>query len=458
MEDRKYERYSNEAKYLSDMYWLHKELAANSSSKTKVEILKKFRDSEEYRRNERYFDMMFNYIYDKDITFGVTSEKVRGFSKEVDIPYYTTIHAMLEDLAERRLTGDRALATINSAINNLLFEPCEGAADMLLMIIDKDFKCGVNVKTMAKVFPVKRPFTEYVALSNKYIGREDKVDFGKEMWVWSRKLDGNRLILIKKGDDVRCMSRQGKEFGTLDVLKRAISSVEGDFVLDGEVCIVDEDDNENFQGIMKEITRKDHTIEHPVMKVFDILTEAEFYGRMESERFLMRYERLKMFFAKNTDKIGSCFRIVEQTVVESREDLMERFAEAKAKGWEGLMIRKDVPYECGRTNNLLKIKAFFDDEYEVTGYEIGRMRFVEEGHQVEKEVLAAITINHKGYDVRVGSGFSKEQREYLHDHQDEIIGSIVKVQYFEETKNLQGGLSLRFPTVVYFYGKEGRFD
>ena len=56
------------------------------------------------------------------------------------------------------------------------------------------------------------------------------------------------------------------------------------------------------------------------------------------------------------------------------------------------------------------------------------------------------------------AGLSKEQREYLHEHTEEIIGSTVKVQYFEETNNMQGGISLRFPTVVYFYGKTERFD
>ena len=54
--------------------------------------------------------------------------------------------------------------------------------------------------------------------------------------------------------------------------------------------------------------------------------------------------------------------------------------------------------------------------------------------------------------------FTLEEREYLHDHPEEIKGSIVKVQYFEETNNMQGRISLRFPTVVYFYGKDGRFD
>ncbi len=446
--------------FLFVLYNLHKELASISSTKTKTDILSRFKNDSEYTDKMSYYDKIFNYIYDNDITFGITSEKVDGFEKDTVGRRYGNFMSLLDDLASRKLTGDIALASTKKfigVISECYNEKSEPMVKMFKMILDKDFECGVNVKTMAKVFPVKLPFTEYVALANKYFDREDKVDFDNETWLWSRKLDGNRLILIKNKSGVKCFSRQGKEIKTLDVLRNIIGKVDGDFVLDGEVCIIDENGNENFQEIMKVITKKNYTIEHPVMKVFDILSEDEFFGRKKSDRFCVRYERLKEFFEKN-NTITDNFNLVEQTIVESKDDLMKQFAKSREKGWEGLMIRKDVPYECGRSNNLLKVKGFFDNEYEVVDYEMGNMRFVEEGRQVEKEVLSAIVIKHKGFDVKVGSGFSKEEREYLHDHPEEIKGSIVKVQYFEETNNMQGGISLRFPTVVYFYGKEGRFD
>lgn len=453
------ELYNNEStKCLTEMYRLHNDLASSSSSKKKTEILKEFRNSQEYADKMSYYDTLFNFIYDNDITFGVTSEKACEFSKDVEVIGYADPITILNDLSDRFVTGDAALGSVKYFIENLEKEVSKEAAEMFKMVLDKDFKCGVNVKTMGKVFPVKKPFTDYVSLANKYFDREDKVDFKKDVWLRSRKLDGNRLILIKRGNDVKCMSRQGKEIKTLDMLKNTISGVMGDFVLDGEVCIIDDKGNENFQEIMKVITKKNYTIPHPVMKVFDILSEDEFYGRKTSEPFSKRFSKLCDFFTMNGGKIGKFFNIVDQTVVKSKDDLMEAFNEANNNGWEGLMIRKDVPYECGRTNNLLKVKGFNDAEYEVIGYEMGNMRFVENGKQVEKEVLANITIKHKGYEVKVGSGFSKEEREYLHKHPEEIVGSIVKVQYFEETKNLQGGVSLRFPTVVYFYGKDGRFD
>ena len=72
----------------------------------------------------------------------------------------------------------------------------------------------------------------------------------------------------------------------------------------------------------------------------------------------------------------------------------------------------------------------------------------------ETKIFTGITIQHKGYTVRVGSGFSLDQRkEYGADH-SKIIGKIMTVSYFEESTNQDGGLSLRFPTVKHIYDGE----
>ena len=65
------------------------------------------------------------------------------------------------------------------------------------------------------------------------------------------------------------------------------------------------------------------------------------------------------------------------------------------------------------------------------------------------EIIAQVWIEHKGYKVKVGSGFTQEQR--LKYTQEPIIGKTITVQYFEETKNDKVGISLRFPTVKHIY-------
>jgi DNA ligase-1 len=120
--------------------------------------------------------------------------------------------------------------------------------------------------------------------------------------------------------------------------------------------------------------------------------------------------------------------------------------------WEGFMLRKDVVYEGKRSKNLLKVKTFHDAEYEVLDAEFGPMAVVRDGKEKQETMLSQVWIEHKGHKVKVGSGFNQEQRiKYM---TEDIVGKTITVQYFEETKNDKGGISLRFPTVKHIYENE----
>ena len=69
----------------------------------------------------------------------------------------------------------------------------------------------------------------------------------------------------------------------------------------------------------------------------------------------------------------------------------------------------------------------------------------------EIETLKAAVISHKGYDVHVGSGFSLDERKQFFNDPTSIIGKVISVQFFEETKDKNGELSLRFPTFKGLY-------
>ena len=118
------------------------------------------------------------------------------------------------------------------------------------------------------------------------------------------------------------------------------------------------------------------------------------------------------------------------------------------------MIRKDVPYKGKRSNELLKIKAHLDDEYRVTGVEMGPIRYIKHGTEVEEEMLSAVKIQHKGFEVSVGSGFKIAERQYYYKFPDEINGQVITVRYTEETHNEHDEISLRFPRFVGLWGKE----
>ena len=125
---------------------------------------------------------------------------------------------------------------------------------------------------------------------------------------------------------------------------------------------------------------------------------------------------------------------------------------ASDNNWEGFMLRKDTEYEGKRSKNLLKVKTFYDAEYKVLDYDINEHEVVRYGRQDTIPMLSQVWIEHKGHKVKVGSGFSQEQRLQYVD--GSIVGKTITVQYFEETNNDKGGISLRFPTVKHIYDNE----
>ena len=440
-------------KKLSD---LQSNLKETSSLNKKRELLEEYKKS----ADSDFSTKIFNYISNPHIRFYVTSENVlkSDFNGSAENVSDDMIMHVLEMLSERNVTGNAAIE-LCAKLKNGLANIDESIANLFLNIIDKDFSCGVSTSTIESVFGLKSQDEELnfgVALANKYFDRADKVDFTTQDWWASRKCDGVRCIAIKKDGKVKFYSRQQKEFLTLGVLKKILENVpEDNFALDGELCIVDLFGNEDFISIVKLVRRKDFTITNPFYQVFDKLTLNELYnggGRVLSERLV----DLRDFCVRNNDLMEKNIKMLKQTRVENMEVFNDLYDEAKSNNWEGLMIRRDVCYEGKRTNNLLKVKDFMDAEFEVIGYEVGEMRFNENGKQVTRNVLTNVTIDYKGNKVGVGSGFSKQERVHYAEHPEDIVGHIITVKYFEETTNQKGGASMRFPTVKCVYENSGR--
>jgi DNA ligase-1 len=152
------------------------------------------------------------------------------------------------------------------------------------------------------------------------------------------------------------------------------------------------------------------------------------------------------------DNTCACLSVLGQELIKDDDHFAEWITRSNQYGWEGLILRANEPYKGKRSKDMLKWKTFNDAEYVVTDMEFGPFRYVLNGKETEEQMLSCVTIEHKGYDVRVGSGFSIEQRQYFYNNPKELLGKIIRVNYFEETKNQDGGISLRFPTLAYIYG------
>ena len=419
------------------------EMNDSSSGNHKIATIKKYADNSEENEDREFLQNIFYYTYNPYFKYNVTSKNCKKNSDLLGHPNtYGSIFTLLDDLRNRVCTGHTAIANVNRFIlENKQYET------LIYNIIDRDLKMGANTTSINKaVHPDLIP-TFKVALANPY--NVKRVDFQSGDWYGSRKLDGVRCICRKEMNTVTFYSRSGKEFLTLDNLANEISKIGGDFILDGEICMVDKDGNEDFQGIMKQIRKKDHQIDNPKFFVFDYLTLDEFDNKVGTKPLT---ERLSNGYDSLPENINSdMLEFLPQEQLTTEEQFTEMAKDAEEAGFEGIMVRKNVGYEGKRSHNLLKVKKFHDAEYTVLETINGNIRWTENGKQVERECLSSIIIEHKGCRVSVGSGFSKEQREMYYESPQDIIGKTVTIQYFEESKNQTGGYSLRFPVLKHVY-------
>jgi len=384
------------------------------------------------------------YTYHPLWQYNLTSDNLKKKSSLTG-KIYDYIFKLLDDLQSRSITGHDAIGSVNSFIDQH-----QAYEELIHCIIDKDLKTRAGDKIINKAIPDHIPEFS-VALADKY---DPNIVDWKDGWYVSRKIDGARCIaIVDNNGNTSFYSRTGKTFETLDIVAGGIKALGiSNVVLDGELCLLDENGNEDFQGVMKELRKKDHTIQNPSYKIFDMISHDEFYSKKgeKNRPFSIRLNNLKEIMKKNA---CDCLSLLEQVRVDTDDDFESLISYCTEAKWEGLMLRADTPYKGKRSKELLKYKSFSDDEYEVVDVEMGPFRYVLNGKEHEETMLSCVTIQHKGHNVRVGSGFTIEQRQDFHKHPKKILGKIITVQFFSESVNQEGGISLRFPTFKVLHGE-----
>ena len=411
-------------------------MKSTSSLNEKKQIIESIKDND-------FITNVLHHTYNPYLKYNVTSKNCKKLNHLTTTCPHDTIFNLLKHLDRRTFTGHSAIKMVNGfVIKHIQYR------NLIYSIIDRNLEIRANDSVINKIIPNLIP-TFDVALATKYEPRF--CDFEKEEWLVSRKLDGVRCIIRKEDNTVKAYSRQGNEFTTLQKVIDDVSRIEGDFIFDGEICLMDENGNEDFQGVMKQIKRKDHTIETPKYVIFDCLSLDEFDTKKGISFLTTRINRMAVRDVSELNTLD----VLPQHFVNNEEELAGWIAEADKNGFEGVMLRKNVSYEGKRTKSLLKCKKFFDAEYVVESCDFKDHRVIRDGREVVMPMLAQVYISHKGNEVAVGSGFNQEERIKYEANPEWLIGRTITVQYFEETKNQNGGLSLRFPTVKHIY-KDGR--
>lgn len=119
-------------------------------------------------------------------------------------------------------------------------------------------------------------------------------------------------------------------------------------------------------------------------------------------------------------------------------------------GYEGLIIRDpDAPYKYGRSTLrqgwMLKVKRFKDDEGRVVDFEelmhnanpaqLDERGYTKHSHHQANKVpmgmLGALVVNWRGQLLRLGTGFTQEERQRVWNNKDRYKGALAKFKYLE---------------------------
>lgn len=377
-----------------------------------------------HRSNQTLQDIIY-FVFNPYVRTGIGLAKLNKMDKSpiyVNIEEGYTIQGQFTYLMHNNTGRDQDIARVWNYINcqEEKFRP------LLRAIFTKTLKLGVSGTTFEKIWPGLIPGFG-VQLACKWQDNKSLLQ-GQEIFI-TEKLDGNRCFAEVNHGNVTFYSRSGREIEGLDDVANDLKNlVDGWY--DGELLA--KTFNETQSTIRKKGKKSD-----VVFNVFDYVTRNEVAEQTGTHDYLIRRQFMKQIFDTH-DEMENVKMVPIIARGKFDEDwVLNLLSEYTSKGSEGLMINLNSPYQFTRTDQLLKVKKMGTIDLKVIGMQEGRGEFA--------DTCGALTVEYKGYPVGVGSGLSKEDRIFFWNNREEIIGRVVEVQYFEETKDQNGNLSLRFP-------------
>ena len=310
-----------------------------------------------------------------------------------------------------------------------------------------------------------------VSLANKYQDRieKNKLDFP---YIVEPKLDGVRCYIKMVDGVIRMFSRKHKEFVACphiaqnEFVKKFFETYP-DAILDGELYNHDlKDDFNKIVSLVKKSKPKTEDLEESA-KLVQYHCFDSYYPSEPQLNYWDRKFRIADFIWENNlvkhnsfeNEYWNKVRNDNVTIVgieraphganqpwtwnlrwitgyASNEEEVEGHIKAiTSEGYEGIMLKKDVPYFFGRSFDMLKYKKFFDKEYRIVDFEEGNGNLV-------GIAAAVICETEDGQTFKAGVMGTQDYARDLFTNKDLFKGKMATIVYQALTpmKDGKGGV------------------
>lgn len=412
-----------------DIYKLQSITGANA----KCEFIKAHRD-------DTYFKRFLYFALNPILTYNISKKSTDKLMAEENFDgqkliFFNDIFECCEHLSRLRGMDDATLRQVKMLLN--VKYPERDERDLYIQLLSKKVRLGIAAKTINKIIPNLIPEWE---VQQAYTVEKYPLKEGTEFWL-TQKLNGARATLYEG----QLLARSGMPYKGLEHITDALSWLRvAGFVADGELTLKDKgdlSDNEAFR-VSTGILNSDNVNKTVICyTIFDMIPVKDFDALKPQVTYRYRRDILNQFAERISDTDGAVkvlpvlYHGTDQFKI---EELLEQMVREDK---EGLMINTDVPYRRTRHKGILKVKRFYTMDLPIIRCEEGTGRL--------SGTLGAFVLKYKENEVKVGSGFTDEQRERFWNNRDDMEGLLCEVKYKEISQDKGTGLeSLQFPVFV----------
>ncbi len=448
------------------------EISLESSTKKKVEILKKYKDNELLKRVLYLANSKRVKFYIKQIPEYIKySERVIHVGAIYDLRSSLDI---IEAISRRVWTGNDAINELRGALTHI----SDDDAYIIERIIDKDCKIGMGTSFINQVFPDLIEKTPYMGAISFDESKAKKIFQENEYGISQIKMDGRYTNAIVRSSDVELESRQG-EVTILDgalfveelsrlpdgvyngelTMGPTISRYESNGIIASLIDIFtkkserteDETDKKIASFEKKHKLTTDEALSMIIFTVWDRITIDEYFDKKSNNPYQHRLDYLKVLISSN-----DCYnvKIIESILVPDYNTAMSFFQKALANGEEGTILKSpNGTWKNGKPNFQIKMKLEMNVDLKIVGFNYGT-----KGSKNENLISSLNAESSDGLIKTRPQGITEEMMEYITNNQDNLLDTIIEVKCSGLSNDINGNYSLLYPAFLKFRDDKDEAD
>jgi len=405
---------------ITEVHTILNEINESNSTNFKLDVLKKYKNSEILQR-------VLKMTYDNvAYTYGVTVKNALKFkAPENNYPGLNLVNALdiLEnDISSRKFTGHDALKIVSDLIGSLN----EVHADILKKIINRDLRINVGTTQINKVWsnlitkPVYMRCDVYGSKTSKNIKYPALVQL---------KADGTYRSFFVQDGSVSSTSRSGESYDYPIIFESMKDFPNG--VYTGELTIAGYPDRAKANGLINSLNPPHESI---ILDLWDYITPEEYSSAGKKDKknpcltkYNERFNKLKEIIqgSSNTN-----IRVIDTHEVNSLKEALEITSKYMKDGYEGAVLKdKSGVFKDGTSKEQLKLKLKIDTEMRILSFQDGSI-----GTKREGKIGSIIFGNDEGTIKGRTSGFTDEQLDDMTMFPEKYINKIMTVEFNDLSK------------------------